>query len=224
MYSYNLRKAGTEVEEIALHRSISVTVGVLWATILNQLVWPFEARRELAGGLSEWVTASLLVAICYISKFRSNRKHRVTDLSALPPPSPPLTSFFVAACCSNLLGSINRSSCLTRTVQDPAIPRSQAHLSKERKNNHCLLNQALKKRRTSKRCECLDKRTADWKSKSGWLSLLIVMTLLSSFPMKGAPLASLAHQAWRTTGSDQTRTEIKRWEDVLGSTQLSSVT
>lgn len=53
VYSYNLRKLGTEVEEIAVHRSISVTVGVLWATILNQLVWPFEARRELAGGLSE---------------------------------------------------------------------------------------------------------------------------------------------------------------------------
>lgn len=53
LYSYNLRKVGIEVEEIALHRTVAVIVGVAWATVLNHLVWPFEARRELARGLSE---------------------------------------------------------------------------------------------------------------------------------------------------------------------------
>ena len=53
MYSYNLRKVGIEVDEIAFHRTVAVIIGVIWATILNHLVWPFEARRELALGLSE---------------------------------------------------------------------------------------------------------------------------------------------------------------------------
>lgn len=53
LYSYNLRKVGIEVDEIAFHRTVAVIVGVAWATILNHLVWPYEARRELARGLSD---------------------------------------------------------------------------------------------------------------------------------------------------------------------------
>uniref|UniRef100_V5ER14 Uncharacterized protein n=2 Tax=Kalmanozyma brasiliensis (strain GHG001) TaxID=1365824 RepID=V5ER14_KALBG len=53
LYSYNLRKTEVEVEQIAYQRTVSVIVGVLWATILNQLVWPFEARRQLALGVSD---------------------------------------------------------------------------------------------------------------------------------------------------------------------------
>ncbi|KAN0063291.1 hypothetical protein ACQY0O_004455 [Thecaphora frezii] len=55
LYSYNLRKVGIEVEQIAFQRTVSVLVGVLWATVLNQLVWPFEARRELALGVSDLI-------------------------------------------------------------------------------------------------------------------------------------------------------------------------
>lgn len=55
LYSYNLRKVGIEVEQIAFQRALSVVIGVLWATILNQLVWPFEARRELALGVSDLI-------------------------------------------------------------------------------------------------------------------------------------------------------------------------
>ncbi|EPQ26564.1 uncharacterized protein PFL1_05886 [Pseudozyma flocculosa PF-1] len=55
LYSYNLRKVGIEVEQIAFQRTVSVLVGVLWATVLNQLVWPFEARRELARGVSDLI-------------------------------------------------------------------------------------------------------------------------------------------------------------------------
>lgn len=53
LYSYNLRKVGIEVDEIAYHRTVAVIVGVVWATILNHLVWPYEARRELSRGLSD---------------------------------------------------------------------------------------------------------------------------------------------------------------------------
>lgn len=53
LYSYNIRKVGIEVDEIAFHRTVAVIVGVAWATVLNHLIWPFEARRELARGLSE---------------------------------------------------------------------------------------------------------------------------------------------------------------------------
>ncbi|CBQ71786.1 related to BRE4-protein involved in endocytosis [Sporisorium reilianum SRZ2] len=53
LYSYNLRKTDVEVEQIAYQRTVSVIVGVLWATVLNQLVWPFEARRQLALGVSD---------------------------------------------------------------------------------------------------------------------------------------------------------------------------
>lgn len=53
LYSYNLRKTDIEVEEIAYRRTIDVVVGVVWATILNHMVWPIEARRELAKGVSD---------------------------------------------------------------------------------------------------------------------------------------------------------------------------
>ncbi|SNX83328.1 related to BRE4 - protein involved in endocytosis [Melanopsichium pennsylvanicum] len=53
LYSYNLRKTNVEVEQIAYQRTVSVIVGVVWATVLNQLVWPFEARRQLALGVSD---------------------------------------------------------------------------------------------------------------------------------------------------------------------------
>ncbi|PWN51920.1 hypothetical protein IE53DRAFT_405416 [Violaceomyces palustris] len=55
LYSYNLRKVGIEVEQIAFHRTAAVIAGVIWATVLNQLVWPFEARRELALGVSDLI-------------------------------------------------------------------------------------------------------------------------------------------------------------------------
>lgn len=53
LYSYNIRKVGIEVEEIAVRRMVDVIVGVVWATLLNHLVWPTEARRELTRGVSE---------------------------------------------------------------------------------------------------------------------------------------------------------------------------
>jgi hypothetical protein len=40
---------------VALHRSISVITGVLWALIVSRTWWPSEARRELGVGLSEFL-------------------------------------------------------------------------------------------------------------------------------------------------------------------------
>ncbi|KAL9940673.1 hypothetical protein V8E36_000161 [Tilletia maclaganii] len=53
LYSYNLRITGIEVEQVAFHRTVAVIVGVLWASILNHIIWPFEARRELGLGVSD---------------------------------------------------------------------------------------------------------------------------------------------------------------------------
>ncbi|KAK0521272.1 hypothetical protein OC834_006724 [Tilletia horrida] len=53
LYSYNLRIVGIEVEQIAFHRTIAVIAGVVWASLLNHIVWPFEARRELGLGVSD---------------------------------------------------------------------------------------------------------------------------------------------------------------------------
>jgi hypothetical protein len=40
---------------VALHRSIAVTAGVLWAVIVSRIWWPSEARRELGVGLSDFL-------------------------------------------------------------------------------------------------------------------------------------------------------------------------
>ncbi len=53
LYSYNLRKTEVEVEQIAYQRTVVVIVGVLWATVLKPAHWPFEARRQLALGVSD---------------------------------------------------------------------------------------------------------------------------------------------------------------------------
>ncbi|GAA5929392.1 hypothetical protein JCM3775_002329 [Rhodotorula graminis] len=54
LYCFNLREADIPVESIALHRFAAVTVGVLWGLLVSSYVWPFEARRELRSGLSEF--------------------------------------------------------------------------------------------------------------------------------------------------------------------------
>lgn len=55
LYCYNARSQHLSIYEIAIHRSIAVTTGVLWAVIISRFWWPSEARRELAVGLSEFL-------------------------------------------------------------------------------------------------------------------------------------------------------------------------
>jgi hypothetical protein len=50
-----VRELHLSVYEVALHRSIAVTAGVLWAVIVSRIWWPSEARRELGVGLSDFL-------------------------------------------------------------------------------------------------------------------------------------------------------------------------
>ncbi|KAJ1027495.1 hypothetical protein NDA18_003499 [Ustilago nuda] len=86
LYSYNLRKTNVEVEQIAYQRTVSVVVGVLWATVLNQLIWPFEARRQLALGVSDvlfklaWLYQRLVLSYSRDpSQARAGRRHTGAD-------------------------------------------------------------------------------------------------------------------------------------------------
>ncbi|KAI9067926.1 hypothetical protein FKP32DRAFT_1562778 [Trametes sanguinea] len=54
LYSYNLRQKDVNVADIALHRAVAVTVGVVWAAIVSRYWWPAEARRELSKALGEF--------------------------------------------------------------------------------------------------------------------------------------------------------------------------
>lgn len=51
--SYNIREENNDVSRLAMNRSISVTVGVVWAGIVSRYWWPTEARRELSRALGE---------------------------------------------------------------------------------------------------------------------------------------------------------------------------
>ena len=51
--SYNLREKDISVINIAYHRFVAVTVGVVWAAIVSRYWWPYEARRELSKALGE---------------------------------------------------------------------------------------------------------------------------------------------------------------------------
>jgi hypothetical protein len=42
------------VVEVAVKRSVAVTVGVIWAFIVSRVWWPSEARRELGKALGEY--------------------------------------------------------------------------------------------------------------------------------------------------------------------------
>uniref|UniRef100_A0A0K3CLP7 DUF221-domain-containing protein n=2 Tax=Rhodotorula toruloides TaxID=5286 RepID=A0A0K3CLP7_RHOTO len=54
LYAFNLREIDVPIGSIAFHRSAAVIFGVAWGLIVNSYVWPFEARRKLRSGLSEF--------------------------------------------------------------------------------------------------------------------------------------------------------------------------
>ncbi|TCD61379.1 hypothetical protein EIP91_008533 [Steccherinum ochraceum] len=54
LYCYNLRQEDVSVIEVASHRFVAVTVGVVWAAIVSRYWWPAEARRELSKALGEF--------------------------------------------------------------------------------------------------------------------------------------------------------------------------
>ncbi|KZO95671.1 hypothetical protein CALVIDRAFT_482456 [Calocera viscosa TUFC12733] len=54
LYAYNSRTQDIGVEDIAVKRSISVIMGVVWAFIVSRWWWPLEARRQLGISLSDF--------------------------------------------------------------------------------------------------------------------------------------------------------------------------
>ncbi|KAH9893586.1 Fusaric acid resistance protein-like-domain-containing protein [Cubamyces lactineus] len=54
LFCYNLREKDVAVFDIAFHRAVAVTVGVVWAAIVSRYWWPAEARRELSRALGEF--------------------------------------------------------------------------------------------------------------------------------------------------------------------------
>ena len=52
-FSYNIREQNEDVSQLAVDRSISVVVGVVWAGVVSRYWWPTEARRELSRALGE---------------------------------------------------------------------------------------------------------------------------------------------------------------------------
>ncbi|SCZ97721.1 BZ3500_MvSof-1268-A1-R1_Chr4-3g07406 [Microbotryum saponariae] len=75
LYAFNLREADTHPGSIAFHRTVAVSVGVVYALIVNTYVWPFEARRELRKGLSDFFLNS---AYLY---------ERIVRTYSVPPPA-----------------------------------------------------------------------------------------------------------------------------------------
>jgi len=65
-----VRRDDVSVVDIAFHRSVAVTVGVLWAAFVSRFWWPAEARRELSKALGESVHSlvsgdrGLTVCVC----------------------------------------------------------------------------------------------------------------------------------------------------------------
>ncbi|KAJ3971160.1 hypothetical protein EV361DRAFT_239231 [Lentinula raphanica] len=54
LYCYNLREKDLSVINVAYHRALSVTIGVVWAFLVSRFWWPAEARRELSKALGEF--------------------------------------------------------------------------------------------------------------------------------------------------------------------------
>lgn len=55
LFCYNSRAEDVSVFEVAIHRSIAVTTGVVFALIVSRTWWPAEARRELGVELSDFL-------------------------------------------------------------------------------------------------------------------------------------------------------------------------
>lgn len=94
LYAYNLREEETDIWEIAYHRSIAVAIGVLWSLIVTSYIWPFEARRELRKGLSQffhnsaYFYRSLIQTYSVVpSKLQSSATCRASETTPLLPDS-----------------------------------------------------------------------------------------------------------------------------------------
>lgn len=59
----SVRDTNYDVEDIAFHRTVAVTLGTLWGLFVTRYIFPFEARKELRDGISESVMHSAQVDV-----------------------------------------------------------------------------------------------------------------------------------------------------------------
>ncbi|KAF5386002.1 hypothetical protein D9615_002507 [Tricholomella constricta] len=78
LYCYNLRQKDVSVVNVALHRALAVTAGVLWAGFVSRFWWPAEARRELGKALGEfclnigWLYTRLVASNSFAPEYYSD--------------------------------------------------------------------------------------------------------------------------------------------------------
>ncbi|GAA5989203.1 hypothetical protein JCM10908_001207 [Rhodotorula pacifica] len=82
LYAFNLREADVPIESLAFRRFVAVSVGVLWALIVNGYIWPYEARRELRRALSEFFLDTAYYYQQIIRAYCAPKE----DVGAAPPP------------------------------------------------------------------------------------------------------------------------------------------
>lgn len=72
LYAYNLRDLN--VGWIAYHRTVAVVAGVAWAWLISSYVYPYQARRELRRGLSDFLhsTAYFYERLIQVVRSRSS--------------------------------------------------------------------------------------------------------------------------------------------------------
>ncbi|KAG6820973.1 hypothetical protein H0H93_008602 [Arthromyces matolae] len=77
------------VADIALHRALAVTAGVIWAGFISRFWWPSEARRELGKALSEfclnigWLYTRLVASNSFAPEYSSQDGIETTETSQL---------------------------------------------------------------------------------------------------------------------------------------------
>ncbi|GAA6057794.1 hypothetical protein JCM3770_001043 [Rhodotorula araucariae] len=132
LYCFNRREVDLHAPSVAFHRFIAVTVGVLWGLLINSYIWPFEARRELRRGLSEFFlnTSYLYERIVRTYSYAdaptsrqgtgNNGDGPVDEHSRLLPP-PPTIEDFVAMEIELQLTLIRVSGLLASTKHEPRL-------------------------------------------------------------------------------------------------------
>ncbi|KAG6812597.1 hypothetical protein H0H92_001948 [Tricholoma furcatifolium] len=95
LYCYNLRQQNLSVVDVAAHRALAVTAGVLWAAFISRFWWPAEARRELGRALGEfclnigWLYTRLVASNSFAPEYRpeTDNGDDAADLSRAIRPS-----------------------------------------------------------------------------------------------------------------------------------------
>ncbi|BGP38095.1 hypothetical protein JCM10449v2_002022 [Rhodotorula kratochvilovae] len=132
LYCFNRREIDLHAPSVAFHRFLAVAVGVLWGLLINSYVWPFEARRELRRGLSEFFlnTSYLYERIVRTYSYADAPPSRQSTLHGSDGqpgerspllPAPPTSEDFVAMEIELQLTLIRVSGLLASTKHEPRL-------------------------------------------------------------------------------------------------------